>query len=154
MKGTDFLIGALWGSGAAKKDIDSAKRNESAAKLQIQSLDREADNLSNIMQHYRRDVYVETTKLKARVATEKALLNQLEENGLANDSRIPLANIEKFDDAYLINLLKARQEQSVIDYVYPNGMPDDVETEMKDLNIEISQELREKGYKKQDYEFK
>ena len=52
--------------------------------------------------------------LTARIETEKELLIQLADAGLSNDSRIPLANIKKFDEAYLINLINANKIKELL----------------------------------------
>lgn len=152
----DFLNGLLWGAvagGASKNEVDGANRKASNEGLRATVAEGRADSFATVAlgmveeaKFYQRNSYVQSTKLAAREATEKELLIQLADAGLSNDSRIPLANIKHFDEAYLLNLVKARQDQSLIDEDFPNGMPDDVTEEMKELQNEISQELKGEGY--------
>lgn len=149
MAGKDFLNGLLWGSlagGASKNAVDSAKRGEARANLMVHSLDNEANELASAKKHYQRNAYVQTTKLEARIETEKELLIQLADAGLSNDSRIPLANIKRFDEAYLINLVKKTKDQAILEDRYPNGIPSDIENENRIFIRDKEAELKEQGY--------
>lgn len=142
-----FLGGLLWGAAMGGKskgaiEIEQINARTDAMLRARPALQRMHDSAESFQQY----AYVETTKLAARVATEKELLSQLEDAGLSDDSRIPLADIEKFEETYLINLFKARQDLSVIDNLYPNGMPYEIKDDMNETQIDIGKRLVKKGY--------
>lgn len=143
----DFLSGILWGALASGKSDIQQKTDDLNKETDIKiALQPKMNRLQDEVAYHQRNSYVQTTKLEARIDTEKELLIQLADAGLSNDSRIPLANIKQFDESYLINLIKRKQDQSIIDGEYPDGMPSDVRNEVQAFNREKAELLKEQGY--------
>lgn len=150
-KGNGFLAGLAVGkfaSGPTNRDIERSQANTMAANVAGSSLAQAVVSMSEVANSWQDNTYITKTKLKARIDTEDQLLAQLEE-AKANHTpveRIPLADIKSFDEQYLLNLIKAKQDQTLIKETYgEDGLPPEVKERNRAAIDEITQELEEKG---------
>lgn len=141
-----LLAGLMWGmaSGKSKASQDILESKVQTAEIVNIYAKGQIGALENALQSHQRENYVQTTKLNARLETERELLEQLAEE---NITQVPLANLESFEEKYLLNLIKARKDQATIEEVYGDaGIPISLAIKLNERKDEIVSELQLKGY--------
>lgn len=152
MSGDGFLKGILWGSVVAKPGRDEvnsahqrANHNAQVASGMTEIASKMVDvqaALVSMRDSWQDATYVERTKLEARKLTEAQLHDQLKGEGL---TRVPLADIESFEEAYLLNLIKTRQDSAIIQETYDGKRPERMDIQINEWNDELKSRLEDKG---------